>query len=827
MLAAREARPSAAGAGEKARAGAGGGAPAPAAPLAWALTPAGGPRVQRECACGGTCERCRSDEEEETGLAVQRMPFGFSSSSGAGAEGPEAPAAGPVLADDGAAAGPGEAAVSGWLDALEGRLRAACDGELAAVGRDTEGCPYLERWLAHYRGQSAAHVESAARRYTGSDAGTPAGLADAVVARARAAAAEWARTGRVPDLPGGAGLGGLAPGGLGAAAASALAGVSAAFSLRLKARDGAGGAASAASPADPAGVRARLGPGGALDGGVRSRLERGFGASFAGVRVHTDERAARLSRELGARAFTVGRDVAFGAGEYRPGTLPGDALIAHELAHTVQQSGGGLTPAAGESRELEAEADAAAAGALGLVDERPWLSRRAGLSLQRCGGGGETPPPQPVPKPPTIDPYGVRKVWDDTRGDKAKVFDKLRSLCVGTPACPAAGDAVLTTVLREIFAPGSDDLWLAETLQKHGPEPLWPLDKLDERVTRAAAGKWPKEPGNIEASLPSDWSNPFAAGSTAGVAKAPGGTTIAPSPVKAYFFPGRSQERALVIGGVHGSEQSGIEVVEELRRSLASAPKAPYFTTILVPVLFPDNEAYQRAYLAANPAERGTNVDNDKGGRYSRIGPKQKTLIEPNRNLPRPGESLATGLTGLKGKTTGKALSGSLLTDTMLPENVMLVALIEHFKPSRIASVHAHRPSSTKGDAPGIYVDPRGGIDASTDKALTAEGQADDKLAQDMLAAAGKLGLPGNPGGTVHYASANTPAQGTSLGDWAPVAVDEGKPGVQDKPGDRPAITTVTVEVKNYWPSSDDKSGKMKGLIEAHRAALQDVFLEK
>jgi len=460
----------------------------------------------------------------------------------------------------------------------------------------------------------------------------------------------------------------------------------------------------------------------------------------------------------------------------------------------------------------------AAAGAMGLVDGRAQLTRRMGLSLQRCDPGTTTAPKTP----PTVDPYGVRKTWDDSKNDKGAVFGKLRSLCAGSPACPAATDAVLTRVLGEIFAAGTDDLWLAETLQKYGPEPLWPLDKVNDRIARAQKGSWAKETEAIEANLPSDWSNPFAAGSTTGLAKAPGGTTIAPSPVKAYFIAGRSAERALVIGGVHASEQSGIEVVQKLVTSLAAAPTAPYFTTILVPVLFPDNEAYHKAYLAANPAARGTNVDNTLGGRYSRVGPK-KTLIEPNRNLPREGESLATGQAGLRNKSTGAPLSGDKLTSTMLPENVMLAALIEHFKPSRIASVHAHQPSTQKGDAPGIYVDPRGGIDRTTDTALTAEGKADDKLAAAMVAAAGIK----NPGGTVHYSSPNTPKEGTSLGEWAPAPVDEGVKGVQDKPGDRPGITTVTVEVANYWNSADDTSGKTAALVEAHRKALQTVFLEK
>jgi hypothetical protein len=64
-----------------------------------------------------------------------------------------------------------------------------------------------------------------------------------------------------------------------------------------------------------------------------------FGYDFSGVRVHTGTKAASVATELNARAFTVGRDIAFGAGEYQPGTPIGDALIAHELAHVVQQGG--------------------------------------------------------------------------------------------------------------------------------------------------------------------------------------------------------------------------------------------------------------------------------------------------------------------------------------------------------------------------------------------------------------------------------------------------------------------------------------------------------
>jgi hypothetical protein len=71
---------------------------------------------------------------------------------------------------------------------------------------------------------------------------------------------------------------------------------------------------------------------------ARSFFEPRFGRNFNQVRVHTDPHAAEVSRALNARAFTVGDDVFFGAGEYRPGNSGGRRLIAHELAHTVQQA---------------------------------------------------------------------------------------------------------------------------------------------------------------------------------------------------------------------------------------------------------------------------------------------------------------------------------------------------------------------------------------------------------------------------------------------------------------------------------------------------------
>jgi hypothetical protein len=73
---------------------------------------------------------------------------------------------------------------------------------------------------------------------------------------------------------------------------------------------------------------------------VKQPMEQAFGAEFNGVRVHHDAEADVLNQQLGARAFTTGRDIFFLADEYRPGTDSGKKLIAHELTHVIQQAGG-------------------------------------------------------------------------------------------------------------------------------------------------------------------------------------------------------------------------------------------------------------------------------------------------------------------------------------------------------------------------------------------------------------------------------------------------------------------------------------------------------
>ena len=102
-----------------------------------------------------------------------------------------------------------------------------------------------------------------------------------------------------------------------------------------------------------------------LDREVRDRMETLFQHDFSDVRVHHDDLATRAANALAARAFTAGTDIVFNRGRYSPRTREGSRLLAHELAHVVQQRGrlAGLQPSlkvGPRHTPAEREADAAA-----------------------------------------------------------------------------------------------------------------------------------------------------------------------------------------------------------------------------------------------------------------------------------------------------------------------------------------------------------------------------------------------------------------------------------------------------------------------------------
>ncbi|HEY4114163.1 MAG TPA: DUF4157 domain-containing protein [Rhizomicrobium sp.] len=202
-------------------------------------------------------------------------------------------------------------------------------------------------------------------------------------------------------------------------------------------------------------------PGQPLDTSARSFLEPRFGRDFADVRVHTDAAAARSADAVGARAYTVGRDVVFAKGQYNPRSTEGRRLLAHEVSHTIQQAGviasssslriGEASSAA--EHESDATADAVMAGAPAAV-----ASQEHGV-IQRDAYKSDDPGPgHPLPWKPnrTPAPAGSFAV-----GMTPFVTGVSGSITFNPDAtnCPTCKLIRLVQVVRVFEKPGQEYHW--------------------------------------------------------------------------------------------------------------------------------------------------------------------------------------------------------------------------------------------------------------------------------------------------------------------------------------------------------------------------------
>jgi hypothetical protein len=250
------------------------------------------------------------------------------------------------------------------------------------------GCPYLDRWFAEHADTDGATLERLARRYAAvGEVSSAAELIAGVVARLRGSIERWRSGGDIRNEIVVAGLSLAEPPGEPVAP--------------VQAKRAPGEARRSDGPGT-----GTLGQGVPLDVGVAGRFGAAFGADFGHVRVHHDAKGARSATTQGALAYTLGDHIAFAEGRYQPGTLAGDALLAHELAHVLQQRGSAdRAPQAsmGEDSAPEVEADHAAVLATARLygapaaraASSPIRLRIGPLKLQRCKSKKDVTPPPP------------------------------------------------------------------------------------------------------------------------------------------------------------------------------------------------------------------------------------------------------------------------------------------------------------------------------------------------------------------------------------------------------------------------------------------------
>jgi hypothetical protein len=265
--------------------------------------------------------------------------------------------------------------------------------------------------------------------------------------------------------------------------------------------------------------------------------------------------------------------------------------------------------------------------------------------------------------------------------------------------------------------------------------------------------------------------------------------------IEAWYFPGTSDKKALVIGGVHGTELSGIEVAKALVQIL-SDDKKNYYSVLIIPSLFPDNASIARRH----PVDIGST---ENIGRYS-----FPTAADPNRQMPSPGKPFHEGETI---DHLGREIE---------QENRLLLRLINVFKPERIASIHGIRDLKYAG----IYVDPR-----TDEKGYALGFESDSSLAIEMAHWVYKNNgfVPGNmlhikptalyykdPSPVLkgdfqprNFSGSSLPGNrgsGISLGTWGSTAISDAK----DPSMNRDAMRIITVEFPGYKRPGDFKNSK-------------------
>jgi hypothetical protein len=308
-------------------------------------------------------------------------------------------AAARFIVDDNAVPAVGQARKTDFLDKLKTEIGSAVDEAFAGTAYTAISGPYISASMAHYQLSTPAQLEQMMLQYEPgtAQATTADSMIGMVKQKAAADAKDWKEkggdsSGDTEEKPGTLSTIGSLIGGL------------------FKKAEG--GASSSATSPSPVPVMQQLGKGTSLDQHSQSKLAPALGSGLGNVQVHTDTSAARLSDNMDARAFTVGNHIAFASGEYNPGTVEGDALMAHELAHVQQQSGAGANGkvVTGETttQSLEDDADNAAASSVmntygndpgALARLKKGLGRmKTGLSVQRCK---KKPEPAPTPTPKT------------------------------------------------------------------------------------------------------------------------------------------------------------------------------------------------------------------------------------------------------------------------------------------------------------------------------------------------------------------------------------------------------------------------------------------
>ncbi len=213
-------------------------------------------------------------------------------------------------------------------------------------------------------------------------------------------------------------------------------------------------------------------PGAALDGSVRSALEPRLG-DLAGVRIHTDARAAASARAVDAAAYTAGLHVVFGDGHYAPDNDEGRRLLVHELTHVVQQANGEVSEFAGRVVPPEHSSEAEARSHSTVRPHMP-AAGPGGSSLQRPAIQRQ---PRTVTHPvPAVSPAPTLPTKDGAEMAYAALVNEWERVSA-VQAALAGGDKLKGECAAFILMIGEKPALYAGTVMRSVADPLGAHDR--------------------------------------------------------------------------------------------------------------------------------------------------------------------------------------------------------------------------------------------------------------------------------------------------------------------------------------------------------------
>lgn len=378
-----------------------------------------------------------------------------------------------------------------------------------------------------------------------------------------------------------------------------------------------------------------------LDPEVASDFGHRFGHDFADVRIYTDDEAAEEAKSMRARAFTIGSDIVFGEGAWAPSTQAGRRLLAHELVHVVQNE---RAPSfARTPLDVSHSMDAAEQEADRVADAVMMPD-------------GVAPPIAETPRAVSRMPLDVSQI-DRTINNAAVVPPSLNPV-----------DWILS-IGPQLLGHQQGEIAFAANYPGSTPPTTQPASPVPAADTA---------PVPIDSGLP----------------------------VNAHFFPSgrlQSKERALILGGFHGDEHPGWQIIEALITELSTPPTGArplFFHTMVVP--------------RVNP---GGIADELGGVRFWR-NRCNRQVVDLNRNFP------PRGTKSTPCPNTEKAPEQ--------PEVEGVIKLIRAFKPDRILSTHAITNPREAGVFADLNTDPAA-IALAQGMARTI-GDPDNRLANKLTA---------------------------------------------------------------------------------------------